>query len=77
MSRFGRSDKVPDSVEEFFALKGVRFIAVDDNMDTGEVADISNIDDELHLRAFFNSWYLRDTSKKIRNGKEQEQNKVR
>lgn len=69
LSRFGRSDKVPDSVEEFFALKGVRFIAVDDNMDTGEVADISNIDDELHLRAFFNSWYLRDTSKKIRNGK--------
>lgn len=69
LSRFGRSDKVPDSVEEFFALKGVRFIAVDDNMDTGEVADISKIDDELHLRAFFNSWYLRDTSKKIRNGK--------
>ncbi len=69
LSRFGRSDKVPDSLEEFFALKGVRFIAVDDNIDTGELADISRVDDEIHLRAFFNSWYLRDTSKKIRNGK--------
>ena len=69
LSRFGRADEVPSSLEEFFALKGVRFIAVDDNMDTGEVADMSQIDDEVHLRAFFNSWYLRDTSKKIRNGK--------
>lgn len=69
LSRFGRAYEVPESIEEFFAEKGVRFIAVDDGIDTGEIPNMNNIDDELYMRAFFNSWHLRETSKKVRNSK--------
>ena len=52
LSRFGRlSSQISYYLEEYFIEKGVRFIAVNDDIDTG------------------NECFLRDTSKKIRNGK--------
>ena len=53
-------------MEEYFAEKGVRFIAVTDNIDTGS---IETSEDMVQFKAFFNEWFLRDTSRKVRNGK--------
>lgn len=67
LSRFGRlSSQISYYLEEFFIEKGVRFIAVTDDIDTGN----SETSEEMtQFKAFFNEWFLRDTSKKIRNGK--------
>ena len=46
--------------------KGVRFIAVNDDIDTGNA---ESSEEMTQFKAFFNEWFLRDTSKKIRNGK--------
>ena len=53
-------------MEEKKKKKGVRFIAVNDDIDTGN-AETS--EEMTQFKAFFNEWFLRDTSKKIRNGK--------
>ncbi len=67
LSRFGRlSSKISYYLEEYFAEKGVRFIAVTDNIDTGS---IETSEDIVQFKAFFNEWFLRDTSRKVRNGK--------
>lgn len=67
LSRFGRlSSKISYYLEEFFIEKGVRFIAVTDGIDTGYV---ETSEDMVQFKAFFNEWYLRDTSRKVRNGK--------
>ena len=67
LSRFGRlSSKIAYYLEEFFIEKGVRFIAVNDDIDTGS---IETSEDMVQLKAFFNEWFLRDTSRKVRNGK--------
>ena len=67
LSRFGRlSSQISYYLEEYFTLKGVRFIAVNDDIDTGN-AETS--EEMTQFKAFFNEWFLRDTSKKIRNGK--------
>lgn len=67
LSRFGRlSSKISYYLEEFFIEKGVRFIAVADGIDTGHV---ETSEDMVQFKAFFNEWYLRDTSRKVRNGK--------
>ena len=67
LSRFGRlSSKISYYLEEFFIEKGVRFIAVTDDIDTG---CIETSEDMMQFKAFFNEWFLRDTSRKVRNGK--------
>lgn len=63
MSRFGRDYiMVGYYTEIYFSNLGIRFIAINDNVD-------SNIQTENDLTPFknvFNEWYARDTSKKIR-----------
>ena len=67
LSRFGRlSSKISYYLEEFFIEKGVRFIAITDDIDTGH---IETSEDMVQFKAFFNEWFLRDTSRKVRNGK--------
>ena len=67
LSRFGRlSSKISYYLEEFFIEKGVRFIAVTDDIDTGH---IEASEEMVQFKAFFNEWFLRDTSRKVRNGK--------
>lgn len=67
LSRFGRlSSKITYYLEEYFIEKGVRFIAIADGIDTGF---IETSEDMVQFRAFFNEWFLRDTSKKVKNGK--------
>jgi DNA invertase Pin-like site-specific DNA recombinase len=67
LSRFGRlSSKITYYLEEYFVEKGVRFIAINDGIDTGHV---ETTDEMVHFKSFFNEWYLRDTSRKVRNGK--------
>ena len=70
LSRFGRlSSKISYYLEEFFIEKGVRFIAVTDDIDTGH---IETSEEMVQFKAFFNEWFLRDASKKVRNGKKPE-----
>lgn len=67
LSRFGRlSSKISYYLEEFFIEKGVRFIEVTDDIDTGH---IETSEEMVQFKAFFNEWFLRDTSRKVRNGK--------
>jgi DNA invertase Pin-like site-specific DNA recombinase len=67
LSRFGRlSSKISFYLEEFFIEKGVRFIAITDDIDTGH---IETSEEMMQFKAFFNEWFLRDTSRKVRNGK--------
>lgn len=62
MSRFGRDYlKVGYYVDMLFPLRDIRFIAVNDNVDS-----IDGIDDFLPFRNILNEWYARDTSKKIK-----------
>ena len=67
LSRFGRvSNLISYYLEEYFIEKGVRFIAITDDIDTGS---IETSEDMVQFKAFFNEWFLRDTSRKVRNGK--------
>ena len=67
LSRFGRlSSKISYYLEEFFIEKGVRFIAITDDIDTGHI-EIS--EEMVQFKSFFYEWFLRDTSRKVRNGK--------
>lgn len=63
MSRFGRNYlQVGMYTEMTFPQYGVRFIAVNDGVDSE--ADTDN--DLTPFRNVFNEWFCRDTSKKIR-----------
>ena len=65
--RFGRlTSKISYYLEEFFIEKGVRFIAVADDIDTGH---IETSEEMVQFKAFFGEWFLRDTSRKVRNSK--------
>lgn len=67
LSRFGRlSSKISYFLEEFFIEKGVRFIAISDDIDTGH---IETSEEMVQFKAFFNEWYVRDILRKVRNGK--------
>ena len=64
MSRLGRNYlQVGFYTEMLFPQKGVRFIAVNDNVDS---ASEGMDNDFTPLRNLFNEWLVRDTSKKIR-----------
>ncbi len=68
LSRFGRvSSKVTYYTDEYFPEHKVRFIAVADSIDTGMQETSS--DEMTQFKAFFNEWFLRDCSKKVKNGK--------
>ena len=60
------SNQISYYLEEYFIEKGVRFIAVTDDIDTGH---IETSEEMMNFKAFFNEWFLRDTSRKVRNGK--------
>ena len=69
MSRLGRNYlQVGFYTEMLFPQKGVRFIAVNDNVDS---ASEGMDNDFTPLRNLFNEWLVRDTSKKIKAVKEQ------
>ncbi len=68
LSRLGRvSSKVTYYTDEYFPEHKIRFIAVADNIDTGMQETSS--DEMAQFKAFFNEWFLRDCSKKTKNGK--------
>ena len=64
MGRLGRNYlQVGFYTEMLFPQKGVRFIAVNDNVDS---ASEGMDNDFTPLRNLFNEWLVRDTSKKIK-----------
>ena len=64
MSRFGRDYlRVGYYIETVFAAKDIRFIAINDGVDSN---GLNGIDDFLPFKNLMNEWYARDTSRKIR-----------
>ena len=70
LSRFGRASNVSYYLDEYFPEKGVRFIAINDDIDTGDMIGFENAQDMIQFKTFFNEYFLRDTSKKIKKGKQ-------
>ena len=63
MSRFGRDYiMVGYYTEMYFIDRNIRFIAINDNVDNTVQRD----NDITPIKNYFNEWYARDTSKKIR-----------
>ncbi|MCI8826657.1 MAG: recombinase family protein [Lachnospiraceae bacterium] len=60
-SRLGRNYLIIGSLMDEFTSKNIRYIAINDGIDTK-----NGLDDLLPMRDLFNEWYPRDTSKKIR-----------
>ena len=70
MSRFGREYlEIANYIEKVFPFLGVRFISVNDNLDTkdGIKSDQSY---EIAIKNIFNDLYAKDISKKIKASKE-------
>jgi len=65
LSRFGRNSALTGMYTNItFAKYGVRFIAINDNYDTIDPNSVDN--DFAGLKNWFNEFYSRDTSRKIR-----------
>ena len=65
LSRFGRNSALTGMYINFvFAQHGVRYIAINDNYDTIDPNSVDN--DFAGIRNWFNEFYARDTSRKIR-----------
>ena len=63
LSRLGRNQLHTGLyIEERFPMFGVRYIAINDNVDT----DSSESNDLMPSKNLFNEWFIRDTSRKIR-----------
>ena len=63
LSRLGRNQLHTGLyIEERFPMFGVRYIAINDNVDT----DSSESNDLMTFKNLFNEWFIRDTSRKIR-----------
>ena len=63
LSRLGRNQLHTGLyIEERFPMFGVRYIAINDNVDT----DSSESNDLMPFTNLFNEWFIRDTSRKIR-----------
>ncbi len=60
-SRLGRNYLVIGSLMDTFTNNDIRYIAINDGIDTN-----NGTDDLLPMRDLFNEWYPKDTSKKIR-----------
>lgn len=65
LSRLGRNSALTGLYTNFtFPQNGVRFIAINDNFDTADPNSINN--DFAGIKNWFNEFYARDTSRKIR-----------
>ncbi len=65
LSRFGRNSALTGMYINFvFAQHGVRYIAINDNYDTIDPNSVDN--DFAGIKNWFNEFYARDTSRKIR-----------
>jgi DNA invertase Pin-like site-specific DNA recombinase len=65
LSRFGRDHIMTGYyIEQYFVEKGIRYIAVFDNIDT--ITEIGTSNDMMAMRSAMNDMYSRDNSKKIR-----------
>lgn len=65
LSRLGRNTtKVGSLKDEIFPSKGIRFIAINDNVDTKGGIDDNDVTD---FKLLFNEYYVKDISKKIRS----------
>lgn len=63
LSRLGRNQLHTGLyIEERFPMFGVRYIAINDNVDT----DSNESNDLIPFKNLFNEWFIRDTSRKIR-----------
>ena len=63
LSRLGRNQLHTGLyIEERFPMFGVRYIAINDNVDTNS----SESNDLMPFKNLFNEWFIRDTSRKIR-----------
>ena len=63
LSRLGRNQLHTGLyIEERFPMFGVRYIAINDNVDT----DSNESNDLMPFKNSFNEWFIRDTSRKIR-----------
>ena len=63
LSRFGRNQlQTGLYIEERFPMFGVRYIAINDNVDT----ENAESNDLMPFKNLFNEWFVRDTSRKIR-----------
>ena len=63
LSRLGRNQLHTGLyIEERFPMFGVRYIAINDNVDT----DRSESTELMPFKNLFNEWFIRDTSRKIR-----------
>lgn len=63
LSRLGRNQLHTGLyIEERLPMFGVRYIAINDNVDT----DSSESNDLMPFKNLFNEWFIRDTSRKIR-----------
>ena len=65
LSRLGRNSALTGLYTNFtFPENGVRYIAINDNFDTADQTSINN--DFAGIKNWFNEFYARDTSRKIR-----------
>ena len=63
LSRLGRNYILTGQYTEiYFPSKGVRYIAINDNVDT----ENAESNDLMPFKNLFNEWFIRDTSRKIR-----------
>ena len=64
LSRLGHNQiETSLCIQVLFPQYDVRFIAVSENIDTAKGED-----DFMELRNLFNEWFVRDTSRKVKNG---------
>lgn len=65
LSRLGRnSTKVGELLDEFFPINKIRFIAINDNLDTLGLFDDNDV---TGFKLICNEFYVRDTSKKVKS----------
>lgn len=65
LSRLGRDYiKVGEYIEHFFPLHNIRFISINDNIDT---ASDNSLNDLIPFKSIINDMYSKDLSKKIRS----------
>lgn len=64
-SRFGRNDLVPYYIKIYFSLKGVRFIAINTNIDTYD--DNASGNKLIGLNSFMDTHYNEDISLKVKS----------
>ncbi len=70
MSRFGREYlEISNYIEKVFPFLGVRFISINDNLDTKDGIE-SDKSYEIAIKNIFNDLYAKDISKKVKASKE-------